>query len=309
MRYNPRLHFKAHLLKALAWKLAGWFPASPAPAGELVVLNYHGTQRAFQKSFEEQIRYFRDHFRLLAPDELDEYSSNVARVMKEPALLLSFDDGLKNNLNAASVLAKYGIKAIFFVIPALVQAPWDKQLEVFRRFVRPNVNSDIDNLREDLSPMSWDDLKGLVTDGHEIGCHSYTHALLANTKDEVDLHHEIVESKHVIESSLGVEEGAVRSFCGPVDSMLSLGVPEMTLIMEHYAYCFSSYPGSNKHDFNPFFIKRVNVEAYWMLPTVAYAMSRLDWPRWHRKRAAFSRVVQKASGFQQKPVHVYTTKE
>lgn len=294
MKYDPKVHSKAHLLKALVWKLAGWFPTSPAPPGDLVVLNYHGTQRAFQGSFEEQIRYFRDHFRIFAPDELEGFSSHRPKTFEEPSLLLSFDDGLKNNLNAAAVLAKYGIKAIFFVIPALVEAPVDKQLEVFQEFVRPNVNSDIDSLREDLTPMTWDDLLGLLTDGHEIGCHSFTHMLRANTKDEAKRRHEIVESKRVIECSLGMEEGAVRSFCGPVDSQLSLGVPEMTLIMEHYAYCFSSYPGSNKREFNPYFIKRVNVEAYWMLPTVAYAMSRLDWPRWHHKRVAFSRVVERA---------------
>lgn len=59
--------------------------------------------------------------------------------------------------------------------------------------------------------MSWSELRVLSEEGHEIGSHSMSHALLPELDDPA-LRYEIVESRRSIEQNLGI---GVFSFCYP----------------------------------------------------------------------------------------------
>ena len=59
--------------------------------------------------------------------------------------------------------------------------------------------------------MSWSELRMLSEEGHEIGSHSMSHALLPEL-DERALRYEIGESRRIIEQNLGI---GVFSFCYP----------------------------------------------------------------------------------------------
>lgn len=59
--------------------------------------------------------------------------------------------------------------------------------------------------------MSWDEIRKLAEDGHEVGSHSITHALLPQLADE-DLARELEGSKEALEAQLQRE---VPSFCYP----------------------------------------------------------------------------------------------
>ena len=59
--------------------------------------------------------------------------------------------------------------------------------------------------------MSWSELRMLSEEGHEIGSHSMSHALLPELDDRA-LRYEIGESRRIIEQNLGI---GVFSFCYP----------------------------------------------------------------------------------------------
>jgi peptidoglycan/xylan/chitin deacetylase (PgdA/CDA1 family) len=66
--------------------------------------------------FEKHIEMFSNFFKLITPSDAlsfsyDDYNFNN----NEIGLLLTFDDGLSDHYNAAKILAKHGIKAIFFI--------------------------------------------------------------------------------------------------------------------------------------------------------------------------------------------------
>lgn len=66
--------------------------------------------------FEKHIEMFSNHFKLITPSNALSFSyGNYNFNQGEIGLLLTFDDGLSDHYVAAKILAKYGIKAIFFI--------------------------------------------------------------------------------------------------------------------------------------------------------------------------------------------------
>ena len=66
--------------------------------------------------FEKHIEMFSNHFKLITPSDAlsfsyDNYNFNQGEI----GLLLTFDDGLSDHYVTAKILAKHGIKAIFFI--------------------------------------------------------------------------------------------------------------------------------------------------------------------------------------------------
>jgi len=142
--------------------------------------------------------------------------------------------------------------------------------------------------------MSWRDLKGLVKVGHEVGSHTATHTLRVAGATLTSRQYEIVESRRMIARALGLKLAQVRAFCGPKDSLLSISSLEMALIKQNYNFFFSSFAGCNCLPKNPYFIRRINVEVYWMLDTVKFALSNINRVRWKRKVKLFEKVLKQS---------------
>ena len=115
---------------------------------QLMVINYHrignstmtnldpGVFSTDSNGLDEQIRALRRRFTFISPSEaLDVVETRVTP--KEPLLLLTFDDGYRDNLTQAyPVLASHGIKAIFFVVTSYLESPqvpwWDRLASLVR---------------------------------------------------------------------------------------------------------------------------------------------------------------------------------
>jgi hypothetical protein len=108
-------------------------------------------------------------------------------VAHEKVAIITFDDGWKSQYeNAKPILDKYNFKATFYVI--------------------------CDNVGKE-GRLSWQEIKQLQNEGHEIGSHSMSHVNLDEiSSDEQD--YEIVESKKCLETN-GI---AVNSFSYPFNS-------------------------------------------------------------------------------------------
>ena len=105
----------------------------------------------------------------------------------EKVAIITFDDGRKSQYeNAKPILDKYDFKATFYVICDIVGKE---------------------------GRLSWQEIKQLQNEGHEIGSHSMSHVNLDEiSSDEQD--YEIVESKKCLENK-GI---AVNSFSYPFNS-------------------------------------------------------------------------------------------
>ena len=141
----------------------------------LVVLTYHriaepGADRFYDPvisatpaSFRAQVRWLRDHVRLLTLDEL------IGRVQTDsfwqgPVVLLTFDDGYRDNFDVAvPILREHNVPATFFIPTEFVESPrlpwWDyiafviKQTQVPRFTLERNSNGDALPLVIDLETM------------------------------------------------------------------------------------------------------------------------------------------------------------
>src|SRR5579863_3022067 len=83
------------------------------------VLMYHGIPRHAEKpgaidagAFERQVVFLKKHFSPIAPEELCE----VSGLLDTQRVLISFDDGFRNNFEvAAPILRKHRVPALFFI--------------------------------------------------------------------------------------------------------------------------------------------------------------------------------------------------
>jgi peptidoglycan/xylan/chitin deacetylase (PgdA/CDA1 family) len=103
--------------------------------------------------------------------------------------------------------------------------------------------------------MDFAQLKALVADGHEVGSHSMTHALL---KSELrpDFELETAGSRRLLEAELGAP---VRSFCYPDGAHDEAAVAAVRAA--GYAAAVTTQPGTNRRDADPLRLKRQNLEA------------------------------------------------
>ncbi|MCC7303048.1 MAG: polysaccharide deacetylase family protein [Bacteroidia bacterium] len=289
MTYIVKSHPLKERLKTALGQMEFRFRGLSYPSSEIVVVNYHGTQRKHIQGFREQLSLYKDHFHLISPKEFEAAYSNKEKA-DHPSLLLTFDDGLKNNLHAAEALNTLGLKAWFFVLPAFIDTPPPGQKLYFQKHIRPLIDPELDSEAEDHEAMNWNDLNQLVADGHSVGSHSYTHNLLANHPDLAERIKEIAESRSLIAERLAISADQVKAFCCPNNTAYSTGVPEMQLIRKHYSYFFGSYPGSNINR-ESYHIRRSNVECYWTAGQVYWALNRMNRLKWRKESRNFDRLM------------------
>ena len=249
---------------------------------ELIVVNYHSTPKEFISSFEKQLCFYEQSFEIVKPDILNQFFGSRSEHREKPMLLFTFDDGIKNNLYAVDVLQRRNVKALFSVIPAFIETAPLRQKDFLTSNVMTVVNPSVSHRTDDLSAMTWQDLRSLLSDGHAIASHSYTHRLRQLESTPENSEYEIVESKKLLESRLGC---SIQSYTSPVNTLLSTGKAEMQLIKRNYSFHFSTFPGSNWSENDPYFIKRANAEAYWSLGIIKYSIGKFDWIRWKADRA------------------------
>jgi len=246
---------------------------------ELLVVNFHSTPKKFIPHFKEQVAFLKRQFHIIAPSALIDYYNGSLRPEK-CSLLFTFDDGLKNNLYAADVLNQNGVKALFFVVPGFIDTSVNEQKRFYLQNIRPHIDPAIDGEPEDLTAISWQELKVLRAAGHEIGAHTLTHTLLARNSSLQNSENEILVCKTRIETELNCK---VDAFCSINNTLESTGKKEKELIEKNYAFHFTTLPGYNAPDPNRHFIKRRNVECFWPKGAFYYALGRSDLRRWMHK--------------------------
>jgi peptidoglycan/xylan/chitin deacetylase (PgdA/CDA1 family) len=107
--------------------------------------------------------------------------------------------------------------------------------------------------------MNLDQLRNLLNAGMSIGSHSQTHRKLGEL-DETGQRTELAESKHFLESSLGIK---VQALAYPFGGLNAFTETTRELAREvGYTLAFSSLEGANRpgtRDFEPLCLRRLNV--------------------------------------------------
>lgn len=253
---------------------------------DILVLAMHSTPLSYKHQFENLVEWTLKYYSPISPSDLNAVLKAPEHFHQGPYVLFTFDDGLKNNLQSARYLNSKGVKALYFVVPEFIDA--ENGEEYYLKNIRPYPDRRIDNTLGDVTAMSWDDVRELMTLGHTIGSHTMTHRLHAEMTEK-EIQFEIPQCKSFLEHKLGI---VVDHFASPNNTLWSTNQPAAALIQENYKYHHTTVPGV----FDASLLKRGalyrrNVECHWSSGRVKFAMGYADLPRWQGLRDALSRLV------------------
>lgn len=172
-----------------------------------------------------------------------------AQPLPEGAVLITFDDGYRDNLeNAAPVLKKYGYPAVQFVPIAYVgdaqPLPHEKHLSA-HGVHNPTVD--------------WDEIRELERNGVRIESHGISHRPLAELEID-EAAREIAISKLKLEERLG---RPIRAFSYVKGSEADYKPVHPSLVRQAgYDLAFTAVSGANGPGSDPLQLRRYNVEPY-----------------------------------------------
>lgn len=279
MRFKATIHGYPHLAKTILGHIEFLFNK---PKNKLFVLNLHSTPKKYMNDFETQLDFLQKHFEIISPTDFFSVLNNK-ELPSGNKLLLTFDDGLKNNLFALELLNKRNLSAMLFVVPEFIESKTPK--EFYLKNIRPIINPAIDSEAEDFTPMSWEDLQA-ISKKHSIGSHSLSHTMTNKQTDLDYLTHEIESSKKIIESKTNT---VCESFCSINNSLMSLNSASKVIIEKHYTYHFTTIAGCNYLS-KPKFIKRINTEIFWTIGAIKFSIGALNLNRNIKKTEEFESI-------------------
>lgn len=198
--------------------------------------------------FEKFCGFFRRHFDVL-PLSQQVQGCKSGKDMGG-TLSITFDDGYRDNCEvAASILRGAALPATFFVTSGFVGSqtvpPWDNALPV-----QPGW-------------MTWDQVRSLVAQGFEIGCHTHTH-LDMGTAELDAVRADIQASQERFRDELDV---AIRLFAYPFGGRANISENSRALVRAAgFECCVSCYGGVNGPSADPFNLRRIAVAEWFASP-------------------------------------------
>ncbi len=209
-------------------------------------------------AFERLLCYVLDSYGIVAPEEAEKKLKGKGLSSTDDRIpyLLTFDDGFKSNLSVArDVLDRYGVKAVFFVCPGLIDTPQERQRETITTHIFDGDPSSSD-FPDELSLLSWTDLESLVASGHTIGSHTGHHRRVSKLNTE-EQWHEIIESAALLEKRLGT---SIKWFAYPFGTIDSIDGSSLNLIAKQYEFCCSGIRGVNSGSTHPLGLLRESLD-------------------------------------------------
>jgi len=175
----------------------------------------------------------------------------------KPYIVISSDDGFKNNIHAAEILNRYNIKACFFINPGLIG-------QTDYTFIKTHCETKLH-----LPPvefMDWDDVELLLKQGHEIGSHNMYHSNMAK-QSQHQVIDDLLESYDIIKK----KTGTIKHFAFPYGRLSDFNEFARQKAFEiGYHSCSSAERGchiNHSHKLKPdeLFIRREHIVLNWPL--------------------------------------------
>ena len=210
------------------------------------ILLFHDIPAGSVDVFEKLVSYVVSAHGALTPEIAaavveGNYPDDVQSGNWKMPCLFSFDDGFYSNLQIAeTVLERYGIKALFFVAPGLIDLPRSEHRSAIAKYIfRSRIRSE--KLGSDLRFMNWEELLKLKALGHVIGCHGLFHRRLTQLKGS-DLYREVVCAGDMLDKQLNQKTNWYAYAFGDIGSIHE---EALHLILNRYQYCRSGLRGAN----------------------------------------------------------------
>jgi peptidoglycan/xylan/chitin deacetylase (PgdA/CDA1 family) len=217
-----------------------------ASRNSLRVLIYHDISPKEQPRFVSQLLWLKRSWRFVSPEQFAALSSGDEPVFGRN-LLLTFDDGTASQRRIAEeVLEPMGIRAVFFVLSDLVA---DKIGDDALPFIAGRSVTRSDQRHSGhFSYLAWSDLEALLEQGHLIGCHTATHARLAEIQAEAELEREIVASADTLARRLGVP---IEHFAYPFGDVASFSAGALAVARRRFRFIYTAVRGDNARNVSP----------------------------------------------------------
>jgi len=243
-------------------------PVKRAP----IFLTFHNIEEKDLNWFRLFINLYQDRIKSIRYF----HSENI----NDSDIFLSFDDGFYSNYEVArNVLDQYDIKALFFVTYRFINLNIKESHDFANKNMYPQRNI---SFSKEYKSMSWDNLKYLSDDGHEIGAHTMSHPNLRNLDSEAQ-YYEIRKVKDLLEYKLNIN---IQSFAYPFGSPSNIDHNSFKLVKAHYKYGFVNIRGSISKSISDHLILRQNIVPgmpLWLIDAIVN--SKLDFfYRKHRKQ-------------------------
>jgi peptidoglycan/xylan/chitin deacetylase (PgdA/CDA1 family) len=168
----------------------------------LRMVTFHDTPPDRLEHVKRLVEWARERFEMARPGLVDELVEGRHRPRSRDALLVTLDDGLSSNYEAARWLADAGIAATFFVVPSLVDrsiGEYVRHHEGFGVKAHPPVRD------PDARGLASSQVREMVAMGHRIGAHNFAHRDIGRLHDAADLAYEIDNAIEGIGELTGVE--------------------------------------------------------------------------------------------------------
>ncbi|HEY8933865.1 MAG TPA: polysaccharide deacetylase family protein [Cyclobacteriaceae bacterium] len=248
------------------------------------VVNYHGTPKLDAINFEAQLEFYKRHYVSVSRETLDLFFSRQWKSVK-PGLIISFDDGYRDNYDVAMpLLEKHGFVGWFFIPSGLIESCPDEQT----LFAGRNKNRLAQVYPDGRYLMTWDELKKL-SQKHVIGCHTFSHHRMNEKDGEEILEKEIVYARQLLEEKL---QQVVDIYCwvgGEEHTYTHAAAEKIKQAGYKYSFMTNTYPV--KQNCNPLQLQRSNIESDNSLPLVRFQLSALMDIVYYGKRKRVNRIT------------------
>ena len=177
--------------------------------------------------FFRHVQFLRRHYRIVSLADAIE-RLRTGRV-SEPTVVLTFDDGYRDNLlTLRAIVEETGVPITMFVSTEHLSSG-----EEFAHDVRAGERG--------FAPLTWDELRQMQREGFEIGSHTRTH-FDCGSRDRAVLTGEIRGSRRELEQQLGIP---IDLFSFPGGRPSNMSSEAMAIAAQSYRCSLSAFGGSN----------------------------------------------------------------
>jgi peptidoglycan/xylan/chitin deacetylase (PgdA/CDA1 family) len=256
------------------WAAAGWWRAVGRVASDrrelyggatgLRIVTFHETVGGELEQVKQLVGWWRERFPVATPEEADALFAGRWREDDRDRLLVTFDDGLASNHEAARWLAGEGVRAIFFVIPSLVDRTIPEYLRYHERF---GVRAHPPLAGVDSRGLSSGELREMVAMGHRVAAHNFAHRDLGRLHDPAAVRYEVANALEGVERLTG---GECRDFAIGFGQPENVSEEAAAFLLERGLRVYACHRGLNVPGTTPRFLLRHAVE-----PDHPFAFTRL----------------------------------
>lgn len=216
----------------------------------LRIVCFHETLAEELRQVQRVVEFCRARFEMASPADADDLFAGRFRESPRDRMLITFDDGLSSNYEAAKWLAEAGLQAIFFIVPSLVGRTIGEYL---RYHERHGVTARVPLSAPGAAGLTSSQVREMQSMGHRIAAHNFAHRDLGRLHDAQSLRYEIDNALDAVAELTGRE-------CS--DFAIGFGQPEnlsdeaTALLRERCPRVYACHRGLNVPGRTPRFLLR-----------------------------------------------------